>query len=116
MNVTTGYLWLDGCDPAALTEAALEAALLAAVRAGGFELLYHHVSTHQGRTVALAVVGESHVVLHAEVPARSVCAEVLSCTTAAAARAVIDAVRDAIPHQSATDQWVDYEVERGFAP
>lgn len=114
MKVTTVYLWLDGCDPAWLEEARLEALLLDAVKAASFELLYSHCSTHEGRTVALAVVGESHVVLHAEPEARTLCAEVLSCTTREAAAAAIDVVRDRIPHERATDEWVSYEIERGF--
>ena len=114
MKVTTVYLWLDGCDPAWLEEARLEAVLLDAVKAASFELLYSHCSTHQGRTVALAVVGESHVVLHAVPAARTLCAEVLSCTTREAAAAAIDVVRAQVPHDSATDEWVNYEVEKGF--
>ncbi len=114
MKVTTVYLWLDGCDPAWLEEAKLETVLLDAVKAADFELLYSHCSTHEGRTVALAVVGESHVVLHAVREERTLCAEVLSCTTREAAAAAIGLVRERIPHERATDEWVSYEIEKGF--
>lgn len=114
MNVTTLYLWLAGCDPAWLEEPRLEAVLLESVRAGGFELLYSHCSTNDDRIVALAVVGESHVVLHADTTAHTVCAEVLSCTTREAAERAVNVVRERVPHRDANQQRIDYEIEQGF--
>lgn len=114
MNVTTLYLWLAGCEPAWLEESKLEALLLEAVRAGNFELLYSHCSTNGGRIVALAVVGESHVVIHGDIDARTICAEVLSCTTREAAEAAVGVVQESIPHESANRQRIDYEIEHGF--
>jgi len=114
VKVTAVYLWLDGCDPAALEEARLAALLDEAVRAGAFELLYSHTSSSAGRIVALAVVGESHIVLHAEPAARKLCGEVLSCTTREAAAAAIEVVRRSVTHGRSTDSWVEYEIERGF--
>ncbi len=114
MNVTTLYLWLAGCDPAWLNETKLEALLLEAVRVGGFELLYSHCSTNDGRIVALAVVGESHLVLHGDVGAGTLCAEVLSCTTREAAERAVAVVRERVPHETANHQRIDYELEQGF--
>lgn len=114
MNVVTVYLWLNGCEPQQLATDALEPVLLDAVKAGDFELLYHHVSENDGKVVALAVVGESHMVLHADVAARTLCAEVLSCTTKEAAEAALSVVRQRVVHASAADRWVNYDVDNGF--
>ena len=38
----------------------------------------------------------------------------LSCTTRAAAEAAIAVVRARVPHESATEQRIDYELRQGF--
>jgi S-adenosylmethionine/arginine decarboxylase-like enzyme len=115
-TATTLYLWLDGCDPAYLTVQKLEALLQQAVLAGGFELLYANCSDNAGRIVALGVVGDSHLVLHADTESFTLCAEVLSCTTVNAAIAAVNCVRAAIPHGQATEQRIDYDIRHDSAP
>lgn len=97
-EVAALYLWLEGCAPGP----PLESVLREAVGAGDFELFH----TASGAGWALAVVGESHVVLHAS--GASLCAEVVSCSTVDAARRALDVVRRRVPHTRATERLVIY--------
>jgi hypothetical protein len=66
--------------------------LHAAVRAGPFTLF----SATSGEGWALAVVGESHIVLR--LYGRTLLVEVVSCSTVEAARRAVTAVRERVPH------------------
>ncbi len=113
LTITAKYLWLDGCDPAELSSEKVEALLHDAVKAADFSLHYTHCSTYEGRTVALAVVGESHVVLTGDHDVKTMTMEVVSCTTKEAADAAVDSVRKAVRHDHASEQAVTYQVESG---
>ena len=111
LTVTTVYLWLEGCNPAEVGSlAVLERVLLAAAHAANFTVLHHHCSENAGKAVALAVVGESHLILHGEPGAGSLCAEVVSCTTADAAASAIASVRAAIQHAEAKQEILRYSL------
>ena len=103
LNITTKYLWLDGCDPADLSQEKVEALMHDAVKAANFSLHHTHCSTYEGRTVALAVVGESHIVLTGDHDAKTMTAEVVSCTTKDAADAAMDSVRKAVKHDHSSE-------------
>lgn len=111
-HVTTRYLWLEGCDPEFLASTVrLEEVVLAAVAAGGFELLHCHCSHHDGRTIALAVVGESHLMLHGEVEMGCLSAEVVSCESDGAALAAVEAICERVAHSEARQQSIEYDLD-----
>jgi S-adenosylmethionine/arginine decarboxylase-like enzyme len=107
-DVAALYLWLEDCDPALLGDAArMEELVRAAARAGDFTLF--HASSGRsatGTAWALAVVGESHLVAYAS--ARTLCFEVVSCSTLEAARRSLALVRQRVPHKRAVERGLRY--------
>jgi len=117
VQVTTLYLWLEGCKEEIISSPErLESILRDAVGAGGFELFHLRAAAHDRGAFALAVVGESHIVLHSNADTRVLCAEVVSCTTVASAVASMDSVEGAVAHDSAHRQMIFYEPGRGLTP
>ncbi len=99
MEVVTIYQWFYDCDAEQISSSKnLEKMVCKAITAADFKLMHSHAASYGSYLVALAVVAESHLILHAEPHKKELVAEIASCVGAERAQVAINVVKNLVKH------------------